>query len=507
MTQQDTSMSSGPYTLTAQDVEPALDYGDPPAVRAAGNTNPDVLKAVLERGWLQSPYYNPNDSSLARQYGPDAFMPVLNNGGGDSPLLRAIRHHLPENVNTLLSAGADPNGLPAWILSDSVAATTGSLAYQRPGPPGNIHPFWSSAMSNFQVDKLITQAVVAVETAAAEGLDNIIDQLVNHGADITSWKVASPTPLPNSSLPSCLSASSPLHAAIAGRHNTTLGHLLSPPLLLNPNFIPLGPPVRRLTPPMQCLCTTPPNFEALAILLANSVCDAGTRTPEFGVHLAHFAAAPLSPSALRQLHAILRDAGTTSRGHTLLHVACMPGDETQINVFAPKVYRSVRFVRTLDPAWKPIRLHATCPQRAHTLAPDVQVLGPQLETPLFPPQDDGFFDAQIQVLSLLMETFGSEEKGQPGEEESRGGRKRMKDLVRQRDVDDNTALHFLAGYRIFNMRVVEMLRAADELDEGGEDGDAAAGGLWETATNRWGYTPRDLFEDGTRATEARHMKR
>ncbi|KAF7342023.1 ANK-REP-REGION domain-containing protein [Mycena venus] len=419
-------MSNSDYTLTAEDLEPGFDYRDPPAIRAAENPNPAVLNAVLR--------YHPGDSSLASQYGPNAFTPVLppGRGGGDSPLLRAIRRHLPGNVNTLLEAGADPNGLPTWILSDSVAAATGSLAYQRPDPPGNIYPFWSSAMSHFQVNKLSTQAVVAVEAAAAESLDDTIDQLVTHGADISCWKAGPPTtPLPAVPTPSSLSASSPLHAAIAGRHNATLVRLLSPPLSFNPNFIPLGPPVRRLTPPMQCLCTTPPNLDALAILLAHPLFNAATRTPDFGVHLVHFAAAHLSASLLRQLiqqlPTALRDAGTTSRGHTLLHVACMPRDETYINVFAPSVYQSVRFVSALDPAWKPIKLHAACPQRAHGLS-----LAPGLETPLFGAQDEGFFDAQVEVLDFLREMIGpaedsdseqgSEEKGgaEPVEEEDEG---------------------------------------------------------------------------------------
>ncbi|KAJ6577663.1 hypothetical protein B0H19DRAFT_566663 [Mycena capillaripes] len=485
-----TTMSNSHYTLTAEDVEPELDYGDPPAVRAAGNPNPAVLKAVLENGWLQSPYYNPNDTSLASQYGPNAFMPVLNNGGGDSPLLRAIRAHLPENVNTLLKAGADPNGLPTWILSDSVAAATSSLPNQRPDPPGNIHPFWSSAMSNFQVNKLSIQAVVAVEAAAAEGLDDVIDQLVACGADISYWK-ADP-PQTDALSPSFLSASSPLHAAITGRHNATILRLLSPPLSLDPNIIPLGPPVRSLTPSMQCLCATPPNLDALAVLFARPLYSAGTRTPDFGVHLAHFAAAHLSAALLRQLPNALRDAGTTTRGHTLLHVVCMPRDETHVNVFAPAVHQSVRFVCTVDPARKPIRLHATCPQRAHRGLP----LAPEVEAPLFGPQDEGFFDAQVGVLAFLRGAIVEE-----AEEESR----QMKDLIRQRDADSNTALHFLAGYRSVNMRAVQMLRAVDEDNEGEGEEDGGLG-IWETAKNRWGFTPRDLFEAGTRAIEARHMK-
>ncbi|KAJ7178705.1 hypothetical protein C8R43DRAFT_974157 [Mycena crocata] len=468
-------MSSSSYTLTAEDVEPGYDYNDPPAVRAAGNSNPAVLKAVLQHGWQKSPHYSPNGSetSLANQYGPNAFMgPVPY--GGDSPLLRAIDRRLPQNVETLLEAGADPNGLPVWMLRASIEESTASLPYQRPDPVGHIHPFWSSAMSHFQVNKLKTQAVVAVEAAAGHGLDAVIDQLVVHGADLSSWKADIP-PTP----PSSLSASSPLHAAITGRHTTTLAHLLSPPLSLNLNFIPQGSPVRQLTPAMHALCTTPPNLDALFTLLANPLFDAGICTPTFDVHLAHFAAAHLSASLLRELAeklpTALHDAGCTARGHTLLHIVCLPRDETHINVFAPRVHRSVRFVSVLDPTWKPTRLYARCPRAAHGVA-----AAQEEQPPVFGRQDEGFFDAQLEVLDFLRESNGA------------GG---MKNMVSQADEDGNTALHFLAGYRSVNMRAVEMLRALDE----GE-------GVWETARNRWGFTPRELFDDGARASEARHMK-
>ncbi|KAJ7283264.1 hypothetical protein C8J57DRAFT_731265 [Mycena rebaudengoi] len=285
-------MSTSNYTLTAEDVEPGLDYRDLPAIRAAGNPNPAVLKAVLQSGWRKSPYYSPNESqsskSLADQYGPNAFMEIVPQGGDDSPLLRAIRCRLPENVETLLEAGADPNGLPIDMLKDSVAASTASLPYQRPDPVGHIHPFWSSAMSHFQVNKLKTQAVVAVEAAAGEGLDDVIDRLVAHGADVSSWKADTPPTSPDAPPPSSLSVSSPLHAAITGRHTTTLAHLLSPPLSLNLNFIPPGPPVRQLTPAMHALCTTPPNLDAFSTLLANPLFDAGDPHP-------HLRRAPRAP--------------------------------------------------------------------------------------------------------------------------------------------------------------------------------------------------------------------
>ncbi|KAJ7250313.1 hypothetical protein C8J57DRAFT_682148 [Mycena rebaudengoi] len=105
-------------------------------------------------------------------------------------------------------------------------------------------------MSHFQVNKIITQTVVAVEAAAGEGLDDVVDRLVAHGADVSAWKVDTPPTCPSS-----VSASSPLHAAIAGRHTTTLAHLLSPPLELNMNFVP-GVSLSASSPP-RCTPSAP----------------------------------------------------------------------------------------------------------------------------------------------------------------------------------------------------------------------------------------------------------
>jgi hypothetical protein len=122
----------------------------------------------------------------------------------------------------------------------------------------------------------------------------------------------------------------------------------------------------------------------------------------------------------------------------------MPRDETHINVFAPSVHQFVRFMSMLDPAWKPIRLHATCPRRAHG----------------FGKQDDGrysiFYGRRLARPSMGVKKWAREKSR---------ARKGMKDLIRQRDVDGNTALHFLAGYRTVNMSAVEMLRAADEEED------------------------------------------
>jgi predicted ATP-dependent serine protease len=63
------------------------------------------------------------------------------------------------------------------------------------------------------------------------------------------------------------------------------------------------------------------------------------------------------------------------------------------------------------------------------------------------------------------------------------------------DVHGNTALHYLAGQRIVNKRLVDML-LEDELGSGKR--------VWETVRNRWGWTAKELWEDGIAAVEEPH---
>jgi hypothetical protein len=53
-----------------------------------------------------------------------------------------------------------------------------------------------------------------------------------------------------------------------------------------------------------------------------------------------------------------------------------------------------------------------------------------------------------------------------------------------KDVDGNTALHYLASTLNVDEETVEMVRQM----EGGE-------AVWQEATNYWGLTPRQLWEE------------
>ena len=56
------------------------------------------------------------------------------------------------------------------------------------------------------------------------------------------------------------------------------------------------------------------------------------------------------------------------------------------------------------------------------------------------------------------------------------------------DVDGNSPLHYVAGHRVINEELLQMLRDVD----GGED-------VWMNQKNTWGWTPKDLYQDGKNA--------
>ena len=56
------------------------------------------------------------------------------------------------------------------------------------------------------------------------------------------------------------------------------------------------------------------------------------------------------------------------------------------------------------------------------------------------------------------------------------------------DLDGNSSLLYVAGHREVNEEPLQMLRATD----GGEV-------VWLSQKNTWGWTPKDLYEDGRSA--------
>ena len=471
---------SDEYVLTAADLDNTF---SPPIMRAASHSNPSVLKAVIkygasldekqrsQRGLSCTPFWD--SDLLALRY--------------DSPLLEAITAGRPVNIALLLEAGADPNGLCLDMLSRYSAQY---LRFRRHKshvtryealkliPESQSEPltqkeiftrrmtrarFWSS--ENFvSTSSVPWTAPTALETAATTGSLEILDQILDAHPDTTWWLGESTAcSIPIDPLHSFLSTSTPIHAAIKAGHNDVLMYLLDKGF--NPNTLPLSTITQCISPLMATIvCCEPPNLEAFDLLLSYSRTNRDQRTPIYNVHILHFATALLSPSLLVSVSAsiALNNAGTTALGHTLLHVACLPLDDTYIQIFSERVYQSIHNVRTFSPSWIPLK---TLP---HEQSHKNGLISHYKGVRDLPNTLSTIFPAQNRVVAWLLQSSTQS--------------------INVSDTDGNSPMHYVAGHREVNEELLQMLRATD----GGED-------VWLSQKNMWGWTPRDLYEDGRSA--------
>jgi hypothetical protein len=115
-----------------------------PSMRAASDPDPRVLKAILSNGSniynerinadLQirrksalsmiphAPAFDFPVSDMSSEFGSNSLRVVCGSKVGiTTPLMEAIREGLPDNVSTLLKAGANPNGVPLQVMEDYAA--------------------------------------------------------------------------------------------------------------------------------------------------------------------------------------------------------------------------------------------------------------------------------------------------------------------------------------------------------------------------------------------------
>ncbi|KAJ5653854.1 hypothetical protein N7490_000857 [Penicillium lividum] len=102
--------------------------------------------------------------------------------------------------------------------------------------------------------------------------------------------------------------------------------------------------------------------------------DLSVLTPIFQCHLLHFAVATLDLSLIRHVidtmggPAAAQAVSPTALGHTLLHIASLPIDDSVVNTHSQKIYLSIHEFRTTDEKWVPQRLLTTPP-------PDTREMG------------------------------------------------------------------------------------------------------------------------------------
>lgn len=473
--------SASSYELTAADKEylPPETACSHPVIRAATNPDIRVLAALLA-----DPAFDPSAS-------------VSPNAGAvfhyDSALLAAIRSTLPANTSFLLSAGADPNGLPISILAQWAARylrfrpylPTTSTTRRQDLIPVLPHPqlcpptdaefaarratrarFWAEPDFPPLATRL-SPPLTALSAAAHAGDCATIDALLVHGADTAAWIYPTSSMDPSDPGASYLATSTPLHAALDARSMPTVAHLLGKGF--SPTVIPPSAPTCGLSALMHTLTLEPPWMEAFNLLASSLGANLRVRTPVYGVHVLHIAAATLDLSVLQEVAARvpLREAGKTALRHTLLHVACLPAGDAGVQHFSAKVHASVHEVRALSGEWRRATLWPWKPRG-------------QMRDAEAPFKDSG-------------EEKGIEEKARRRQEEVVGwlveAMSEDVDAAAQ-DVHGNTALHYLAGARVVNEGLVRWLRGLEGWEE-----------VWLGKRNYWGYTPLELYEDGRKVAE------
>ncbi|KAF7182821.1 hypothetical protein CNMCM7691_002482 [Aspergillus felis] len=518
------------YQLTAEDLDD-FHQDDTPVIRAAAKPNSAILEALLARyaDSSQDRSLSEMQQKVINRLSPNYTINL--DGRIQSPINAAIGANLPDNVRLLLAAGADPNGIEARDMADfsvnfirgrdfhfnrnerrlgpgferrahvlATARSEGGIDHQvcplteaelderRRGFPR----FWTEPnvpernLSLTGKDRtpstakegrprpmsmrLMDRALTALEVAAKTGSLEILDLLQAAGADESAWIQPSTTSsddadqfrIEGETTPiSALATSSPVHEAIAAGQQSMLRHLLST-CRYSPNYRPPATPTVALPPLSYAIARCDLNNtgvqRCLVDLLSHPQLDANLRTPIFNVHPLHFATAYHDPDLLSWLAGFipggLAAAGVTALGHTLLHVASLPLTNCQTVAANPDVASSIHCARMLDSYWSPYRL----PSPVH-----MQFLTPG-ETGAKHPQPMTVAQQQAQkaTIRVLLAWGGID--------------------VCAKDVDGNTALHYLAATLNVDEETVELVRQMD----GGE-------AVWQEVTNYWGLTPRQLW--------------
>ncbi|KAH8597049.1 hypothetical protein B0O99DRAFT_619216 [Bisporella sp. PMI_857] len=434
----------------------AFDHFGPNSIRVVGGTT--CMPLIAAEPWQTTPY-------------PELF-------GIVTPLLRAIRSRLPKNVQTLLSGGANPNGVPLDVFSDYAAFF---LRFRPSIPPNtdtkgdvaSLHtflyemdlaqlspitmeeiedrlvdgmaPFWCEegfTPSNIYPNGSEIHSLVA---AAHSGSVEIFDMLLKAGADCSAWMLFAPS---KQFRESHLSISTPIHAAIARQDEKMVRHLFQ--LGFDPNAMAYSNPTRCHTPLMATILTEHQvNKKMFDFLMSHRLIIPDLRTPIYKVHLLHFAVARLDLVIIKHIAADvpLCNAGVTALGHNLLHIACLPKSSKHVQRNSELIYRSIHETRNLLPT------------------PDLYAEWPRATV-----ADEFFYTADFAAQDSVVEYLLLQH---------------LACCFFAKDIHGNTPLHYLAGYIIINAELVSWLRSLRGVEE-----------IWTGSRNLVGATPADLMVAG-----------
>jgi len=230
--------------------------------------------------------------------------------------------------------------------------------------------------------------------------------------------------------------------------------------------------------------------------------DLSLLTPIFQCHLLHFAVATLDLPLIQHVidtmggPAAAQAVPPTALGHTLLHVASLPIDDSVVNMHSQKIYSSIHEFRTTDEQWVPQRLLSTPPPTTaemrgrggggHTPFSGRRLGGTlflrsRQTSPRFSDLSQAESEAQAAVLLYLLHS-GSVPRSQ---------------LERQ-DIHGNTSLHYLVSIRNPDYELIQTLRDSGPSEQNAD--------VWGDVRNVYGFSAEDLDSE-SRAAKAHYSER
>lgn len=471
-----------------------------PVLRAAKEPDLRILRGLLQDGrfWATSyivgPLNGPWESALiaAILCGFNSHAELLVRCGANvdgfprrcfsKASSRFIRGR-PPNITFSAGGTLPPRGKILRSIEDQLSSDQtmplmdGEIAHRRQGRAR----FWSEP--DFpRTDYPTNNPLTSISASVKAGNQGLIAFLAGHGAEEAGWKRQFDR-IPVDALPSCLAVDPPLHLAVENEDEAMLHFLLS--RHHNPSVFPLAIVTRCVNAVMSTVTKLDPWLRGFDILAPYS--DLALRTPIFGCHLLHFAVATLNINLLKHVltalggSQALNDVPPTNLSHTLLHIACLPLNDSEVNMHCLPIFQSVHEFRTLDTDWTP---HVLRSQSS-------PVRGPRGRR-----GQRGAFMSRGRSLHRGGGHAGAVRFKEPSDEDqTRRGvvvRFLLEQIqgvtadLRKQDIHGNTALHYLASYRKIDETLLQELRAVAARESESED-------PWSGIRNHWGFTVEDLY--------------
>lgn len=330
----------------------------------------------------------------------------------------------------------------------------------------------------------ISPPLHALSAAIKTQNTELYEYLVSHGADESAWKDQEKYKLLTEDLSaSYFAVESPMLVSIQNEDAKSMEFLLSrghKPDTFNMVYL-----TRCMSPLMATLAKPHPWLEGFNMLAPHA--DLSLLTPIFQCHALHFAVATHNLPLIQRVIAAMggpaaaQAVAPTALGHTLLHIASLPIDDSVVNMHSKAIWSSIHDFRTLDEKWEPQHLTPIPPLTQS------QRRGRGRGSPSFVRSKRGTLFARRIRNAPSFRTLSTEEHASQAAVIwylIRSESVPRRHLVAP-DIHGNIALHYLVSLRSPDYQLIDELR-------GEFPGDLEAFGH----RNVFGYSAEDLLDDG-----------